>query len=115
MTVTGPTELQLILAPQRRFEAINVNRRISAEAGDILRRHRRALYCSMHTTAGYLEQSLSARLRHDHDQLSQFFGSFNALFPEGGEYHHDRMELRSELTDAQKVVEPRNGDSHLTF
>jgi thiamine phosphate synthase YjbQ (UPF0047 family) len=115
MIVPGPTELRLTLAPQRRFEAINVNTRISAEAGDILRRHRRALYCSMHTTAGYLEQSLSTRLHHDSDQFSRFFGSFNALFPEGGEYHHDRMELRSELTDAQKQVEPRNGDSHLTY
>src|SRR5262249_50200675 len=26
-----------------------------------------------------------------------------------------RMELRTELSDAQKVVEPRNADSHLTF
>jgi thiamine phosphate synthase YjbQ (UPF0047 family) len=115
MMVTGPTELRLTLAPQRRFEAINVNTRIAAEGGDILRRHRRALYCSLHTTAGYLEQSLSARLRNDHDRFSRFFGSFNELFPEGGEYHHDRMELRTELSDAQKVVEPRNGDSHLTY
>src|SRR3954462_7800953 len=113
--IGGPTELRLTLAPQRRFEAINVNTRIRAEAGDILRRRQRALYCSMHTTAGYLEQSLSARLRHDHDQFSQFFGTFNTLFPEGAEYHHDRMELRSELTDAQKQVEPRNADSHLTY
>jgi thiamine phosphate synthase YjbQ (UPF0047 family) len=112
---TGPTELKLTLAPQRRFEAIDVNTRIAEEAGDVLHRHQRALYCSFHTTAGYLEQSLSARLRHNHDRLSQFFGTFHTLFPEGGEYHHDRMELRTELSDAQKEVEPRNGDSHLTF
>jgi len=37
------------------------------------------------------------------------------VFPEGAEYHHDRMELRTELSDAQKAVEPRNADSHLTF
>ena len=41
--------------------------------------------------------------------------SFHAVFPRGAEYHHDRMELRTELSDAQKVVEPRNADSHLTF
>ena len=111
----GPTELRLTLAPQRRFEAIDVNTRIAQEAGDILHRHQRALYCSFHTTAGYLEQSLSARLRHNHDHLSKFFGTFRTLFPEGAEYHHDKMELRTELTDAQKEVEPRNGDSHLTF
>ncbi len=115
MGTTGPTELRLTLAPQRRFEAIDVNTRIALEAGDVLRRHQRALYCSFHTTAGYLEQSLSARLRHNHDRLSTFFGTFRALFPEGGEYRHDRMELRTELSDAQKEVEPHNGDSHLTY
>ena len=81
----------------------------------MLHRHNRALYCSFHTTAGYLDQSLSARMHHRQDLLSQFFRAFHALFPQGGEYHHDRMELRSELTDEQKVVEPRNGDSHLTY
>jgi thiamine phosphate synthase YjbQ (UPF0047 family) len=105
----------LKLAPQRRFEAIDVNRRIAAEGGDVLHRHRRALYCSFHTTAGYLDQSLSARMHHRQDLLSQFFRAFHTLFPEGGEYHHDRMELRSELSDEQKVVEPRNADSHLTY
>jgi thiamine phosphate synthase YjbQ (UPF0047 family) len=113
--VSRPTELKLTLAPQRRFEAIDVNRRITAEAGDVLHRHHRALYCSFHTTAGYLDQSLSARMHHRQDLLSQFFRAFHALFPQGGEYHHDRMELRSELTDEQKIVEPRNADSHLTY
>jgi thiamine phosphate synthase YjbQ (UPF0047 family) len=105
----------LKLAPQRRIEAIDVNRRIAAEGGDVLHRHRRALYCSFHTTAGYLDQSLSARMHHRQDLLSHFFRAFHALFPEGGEYHHDRMELRSELSDEQKIVEPRNADSHLTY
>ena len=107
-----PTELRLTLAPRWRFEAIDVNRRIAAEAGDVLRRHKRAVYCSLHTTAGYLDQSLSARLRHNE---AQFVGSFHELFPRGAAYHHDRMELRTELSDEQKVVEPRNADSHLTF
>ena len=62
---TRPTELTLTLAPQRRFEAIDVNKRIAQQAGDLLRRHRRALYTSFHTTAGYLDQSLSVRLHHD--------------------------------------------------
>jgi hypothetical protein len=107
--------LRLKLAPQRRFEAIDVNRRIADEGGDLLHRHRRALYCSFHTTAGYLDQSLSARMHHRQDLLSQFFRAFQMLFPQGGEYHHDRMELRAELSDAQKIVEPRNADSHLTY
>ena len=115
MIGAGPTELRLTLAPQRRFEAIDVTSQVDRHAADALRRYRRALYCSLHTTAGYLEQSLSTRLHHNHDRLSQFFGSFHALFPPGAEYRHDRMELRSELTEAQKKVEPRNADSHLTF
>src|SRR5215831_2599662 len=111
----GPAELHLTLAPQRRFEAIDVTSRIPPEALEILQQHRRALYCSLHTTAGYLEQSLSNRIGNDHQGVSQFFGSFHALFPPNAEYQHDKMELRTELTEAQKKVEPRNADSHLTF
>jgi thiamine phosphate synthase YjbQ (UPF0047 family) len=107
-----PTELRLTLAPTRRFEAIDVNSHIAAEMGDVLRRHKRAVYCSLHTTAGYLDERLSARLRHNE---AQFVESFHEVFPRGAAYHHDRMELRTELSDAQKVVEPRNADSHLTF
>ena len=70
---------------------------------------------SLHTTAGYLEQGLSARLSHDEAKLAEFINSFDAVFPQGAEYHHDRMELRTELSDEQKEVEPRNADSHLTF
>lgn len=110
-----PTELTLSLAPQRRFEAIDVNTRIAQEAGDVLHRHRRAMYCSLHTTAGYLDQSLSVRLHNSHDLLSKFFRAFHALFPQGAEYRHDRMELRTELSEEQKEVEPRNADSHLTY
>src|ERR1700682_5042655 len=109
------TEVRLTLAPQRRFQAIDVNTRVAEEAGDVLKRHQRALYCSFHTTAGYLDQSVSVRLRDNQDQLSKFFRTFRALFPRGAEYRHDRMELRTELSDAQKKVEPRNADSHLTF
>jgi thiamine phosphate synthase YjbQ (UPF0047 family) len=112
MTMVRPTELRLTLAPRRRFEVIDVNQRIAAEVGDVLRRHKRAVYCSLHTTAGYLDQSLSARLRHNE---AQFVESFHEVFPRGAAYHHDRMELRTELSEAQKVVEPRNADSHLTF
>jgi len=112
VTMVRPTELRLTLAPRRRFEAIDVNQRIAEEAGDVLRRHKRAAYCSMHTTAGYLDPSLSARLR---DTQADFVKSFHALFPAGAAYHHDRMDLRTELSAEQKVVEPRNADSHLTF
>ena len=75
------TEVRLTLAPQRRFEAIDVNTRVADEAGDVLKRHQRALYCSFHTTAGYLDQSLSVRLRDSQDQLSKFFRTFRSALP----------------------------------
>ena len=110
-----PSEIRLALSPSRRFEAIDVNERVAAEAGDVLGRYRKTLYCSLHTTAGYLDQSLAGRMHHHHGRLAQFFDAFHAIFPQDAEYRHDQMELRSELSDEQKEVEPRNGDSHLTF
>src|SRR6185503_1343644 len=108
---TKPSELRLTLAPQGRFEAIDIASRF-ADVGELLRRHQRALFCSFHTTAGYLDRSLAVRMQHRYDLLSQFFHAFRALFPQGAEYQHDQMDLRTELSDAQKIVEPRNGDSH---
>ena len=113
-TMTRPSKLKLTMAPQRRFEAFDVAARIT-EAGDLLRRYQRVLFISPHTTAGYLDRSLAMRMHNRYDLLSQFFRAFRALFPEGAAYSHDQMDLRTELTDAQKLIEPRNGDSHLTF
>jgi len=114
MMRTSPSELKLNLAPRRRFEAIDVSSRIS-QSSDLLRRHQRALFCSMHTTAGYLDRSLALRMNNSYDLLSRFFHAFRALFPEGAEYSHDQIDRRTELSEEQKIVEPRNGDSHLTF
>ncbi len=112
---SAPTEIRLALSPSRRFEAIDVNEKIAADSGDLLRRYHKTLYCSLHTTAGYLDQSLSARMHHHSGRLAQFFDAFHAVFPQNAAYRHDQMELRSELSEEQKEVEPRNGDSHLTF
>ena len=108
------TEIHLTLSPSRRFEVIDV-RRLSRECGHSLDRYRKALYCSFHTTAGYLDPRLLARLQHSRDHLELFFRVFRALFPPGAPYRHDRMEERIELSEAQRKVEPRNADSHLTF
>jgi thiamine phosphate synthase YjbQ (UPF0047 family) len=110
-----PTEISLTLAPSRRFEAIDVNTRVAADHGDVLARYRRTLYCSMHSTAGYLVQSLTARLQHRDDRLHQFFDAFRVVFPAGAAYRHDQMDLREELTEEQRATEPLNADSHLTF
>ena len=110
-----PTEIQLTLTPRARFEAVDVAGRIEAEFGDALRRHRAALYCSFHTTAGYIDQRLAARLLPHRERLSLFFKTFGAVFPPDAPYRHDALHLRSELSEEQRAVEPRNGDSHLTF
>jgi thiamine phosphate synthase YjbQ (UPF0047 family) len=111
---TSPSELKLSLAPHRRFDAIDVTACI-AETSDLLKRHQQMLFCSLHTTAGYLDRSLALRMNNSHDLLSRFFHAFRALFPEGAEYSHDQVDRRTELSEEQKTVEPRNGDSHLTF
>jgi hypothetical protein len=112
---TAPTEIRLTLSPTRRFEAIDVNEKIACDAGDLLRRYRKTIYCSLHTTAGYLDQSLAGRMHHHHGRLARFFDAWNAVFPPNADYRHDQMDLRSELSDEQKEVEPKNADSHLTF
>jgi len=111
----SPTEIRLTLAPRGRFDVIDVTGRIQEEFGDALQGHREALYCSLHTTAGYLEERLAARLLEHRDRLSLFFRAFGAVFPPDAAYRHDQMDLRAELSEAQRAVEPRNGDSHLTF
>ena len=115
LVASSATEIRLTLRPTRRFEAIDVNQKVALECGDLLRRYRRSLYCSLHTTAGYLDQSLAGRMHHHRGRLAQFFDAWHAVFPADAEYRHDQMDLRSELSDEQKEVEPRNADSHLTF
>jgi thiamine phosphate synthase YjbQ (UPF0047 family) len=111
---TVPAEIRLSLLPERRFETIDVRRKLD-EAGGVLEGRQKALYTSFHTTAGYLDRALAARLAHHEDRLALFFKAFRAVFPEHAPYRHDQMELREELSMAQRAVEPRNGDSHLTF
>jgi hypothetical protein len=111
----SPTEIRLTLAPSGRFDFIDVTGRVQAEHGDALRRHREALYCSLHTTAGYLDERFASRLLHHRDRLSLFFKAFGGVFPPDAAYGHDQMHLRAELSEEQRAVEPRNGDSHLTF
>ncbi len=110
-----PKEVSLALVPRARFDVIDVAERIAREFGDVLSRYRRALYCSYHTTAGYLEQSLCARLKHRRERVAPFMRVFQSLFPPGADYRHDQLQLRAELSEEERQREPRNADSHLTF
>ncbi len=113
--VSPRLELKLNLTPARRFDLIDVNKRVADEFGDVLTRYRKALYHSYHTTAGYFEQSLCERLDYNRDLISKVVRYFQTLFPPDADYRHDRLELREELSEEQKLIEPRNADSHLTF
>ncbi len=108
-------EVTIELSPTARREVIDLSDHVPGEAGERLAPYRKALYCSYHTTAGFLEQSLLSRLNHDQESVRAFIDSAQALFPEGGPYRHDQMHLRTELTEEERRVEPQNADSHLTF
>jgi thiamine phosphate synthase YjbQ (UPF0047 family) len=104
-----PTEISLEIKPHSRFAVIDVTQRLIKEFGDVLAPYRKALYCSLHTTAGYLED------KHSNDHVEPLLGAFQNLFPPEADYRHDQLELRKELSDEERQCEPKNADSHLIF
>ena len=110
-----PFETTLTLKPQARFDVIDVAAALKAHCGDIFSGYHKTLYCSLHTTAGYLDQRLCARLCNSRSHLERFFRAFQQVFPPDAGYYHDRLALRTELSEAQRQDEPLNGDAHLTF
>jgi hypothetical protein len=114
-TDAGPTALTVLLSPRERCDAIDVAATVRERVGGALDGYRKAVYCSLHTTAGYLEQGLAARLQRRGDRLAPFIRAFSGLFPPDADYRHDRLEERRELSAEQRTSEPKNADSHLTF
>jgi thiamine phosphate synthase YjbQ (UPF0047 family) len=110
-----PFEVTLTLTPRARFDVIDVAETIKKKFGDLNSQYRKTLYCSLHTTAGYLDQRICARLRNSKRHLEPFFRAFQSLFPPDAGYYHDRLQLRTELSEEQRQCEPQNADSHLTF
>jgi thiamine phosphate synthase YjbQ (UPF0047 family) len=108
----APLDLTLELAPKARFDVVDLRSRFAAEH-EALSSYPQCLYWSFHTTAGFLDRSLANRLRRD--QIPAYVETFRALFPEGADYEHDRLDRRAELSEHQRAVEPRNADSHLAF
>ena len=107
-----PLDLTLELAPKARFDVVDLRSHFAAEH-EALGPYPHCLYWSFHTTAGFLDRSLAARLSAQH--IPDYVDAFRALFPEGAGYEHDRLERRGDLDAAQRAVEPRNADSHLAF
>jgi len=107
-----PLDLTLELAPKARFDVVDLRSHFAAEHA-ALAEFPHCLYWSFHTTAGFLDRSLSARLSAQH--IPSYVEAFRTLFPEGAGYAHDHLERRHDLDPAQRAVEPRNADSHLAF
>ncbi len=112
--MSSPAEFTFEVQPERRCDAIDVAAALRRAIGDGLRAYRRALYCSHHTTAGFLDRRLNSRLTRRRD-VYDFIGAFQEIYPADGGYEHDKLHKRTELSEAQRRVEPRNADSHLTF
>jgi len=110
----APVEFDLELTPRARVDVIDVRHLVSQRFGDGLDPYPKALCCSFHTTAGYLDQSLASRLQ-SHGGVMSYINVFRTMFPEGAGYEHDKIDRRTELTDAQRPQEPQNADSHLAF
>jgi len=108
-----PLDLTLELAPRARFDVVELRTRFAAEHRDALAPYRQCLYWSAHTTAGFLDRSLTARLSPA--GVPTYVEAFRSMFPEGAGYEHDQLERRIDLDAAQRAVEPRNADSHLAF
>lgn len=109
----GPLELTLELAPRARFDVVELRSRLPIEYHDALKPYPYCLYWSLHTTAGFLDRSLIARLGPE--GVPTYVDALRRIFPENAGYQHDRLEQRVDLDAAQRAVEPRNGDSHLLF
>ncbi len=113
--IPSPTEITLALTPESRIDVINVSVGVAKQKKDFFQVFKKSLFCSYHTTAGYFEQAFCDRLKNNPDALHAYVGSFRRLFPPEANYRHDQMHLREELSDAERKVEPRNADSHLTY
>ena len=108
-----PSRTSLELQPDKRIDVIDVWEQAPAASNPA--RVPAHAYCSLHTTAGFLEQTLVSRLTNADVGIGPYIHAFKKLFPEGAGYRHDDLQLRQELSDAQRDREPRNADAHLAF
>jgi hypothetical protein len=91
-----PYQIVLDITPRSRFDIIDVKKRAFEKMDGTFKLYRKAAYCSHHTTAGFLEQSLCSRLQYQKERISSYIKAFKELFPKNATYHHDIMEQRTE-------------------
>jgi thiamine phosphate synthase YjbQ (UPF0047 family) len=106
-------DLTLEISPRARFDVVDLRSHVPLEHREALAGYPQCLYWSAHTTAGFLDRSLAARLGPG--RVPTYVEALRRIFPEGAGYAHDWLEGRPDLDAAQRAVEPRNGDSHLAF
>ncbi len=111
----APFQATLHIKPTFRVGLLDVRRRLREEFKSDFTRYSKEFYISDHTTAGYLDQRLVELLEHDSVNIRDYLKVFEQLFPAGAGYIHDKLNLRTELSDHQRAVEPLNADSHLVF
>ena len=99
-----PLEITLEISPRARLDLVDVDKQIADTHGDVLEGFPRALYCSYHTTAGYLDQGIAGRLNRKEDGVAPYLSFFKKIFPEGAGYQHDELHLREELTEEQRMA-----------
>jgi thiamine phosphate synthase YjbQ (UPF0047 family) len=109
----APLDLTLEHEARSRVEVIDLLGRLSSDQRDALGAYPSGLYWSAHTTAGFLDRRLIQRLGSG--RVPNYIDILRRIFPEQAGYAHDHLDRRSDLDDAQRAVEPRNGDSHLAF
>lgn len=80
---SSPVEFTLELTPRARIDVIDVRRVIASQFGDALDDYPRALCCSFHTTAGYLDRGVAARLKNNQADPMPYIDVFRTMFPEG--------------------------------
>ena len=102
---TSPIEFTLELTPRARIDVIDVRGIIASKFGDALDPYPRALCCSFHTTAGYLDRGVAARLGQNRHDVTPYIDVFRTMFPEGAGYEHDKVDRRTELTAEQRPRE----------
>ena len=111
----APLQLALDITPQSRLALTDVRSHAAEQTGDELDQYKHCFYSSLHTTAGYLPQSLQRRLVGGRESITSYLDVYRTLFPEQGGYRHDELGERTDLTAEQRLCEPLNGDSHLRF
>lgn len=113
--MSSTAEITLHFRPESRFEMIPVRDLLDEEFRAVLAEFQQHIYYSYHTTAGYIDPLTATRLNHSPVSMKAYVESFQKMFPPEAGYYHDRIDLRNELTESEKLVEPRNCDAHLTY